>query len=68
MKLTTQVLIFFFSSQVLLVFFSGTTHVVLRYYSATGSRLEKVAVPGNGVNDSIWNFHVTFCFCLLGPK
>jgi len=29
-----------------------------RYYSATGSRLEKVAVPGNGVNDSIWNFHV----------
>ena len=47
-------------------FVSGTPHVLLRYYSATGSRLEKVAVPGNGVNDSIWNFHVTFCFCLLG--
>ena len=46
-------------------FFSGITHVLLRYYSASGSRLEKVAVAGNGVNDSIWNFHVTFCFMRL---
>jgi len=29
-----------------------------RYYSASGSRLDRVSVAGHGANDSIWNFHV----------